>query len=229
MAVYTLSSTDVQLGVKLFDLISPSEVGAGHRFFEAPPGALLEPDTSYAVLWTYVRGTWHRLQRTSSNDEDSGPQAASTIGDRFQSGLYSRALSPDGSGNALEIAVYGEPVDRIPMVSNLGQPDNGYRVVGGSTKVLSQSFTTRSGSSTFRFDGIGVNIEGSNDSHGNPQVPGGATSVSVALHADSSGKPGNKLFDLASRSKFHPGNNFFKAPQEKYLAASTTYHVVVVL
>ena len=227
VAVHAADDSPNRVGIKLFDLVSPSEVGAGHRFFEAPLNTTLMPDTSYQVVWSYVRGTWHRLRKTLGDGEDSGPQAASSIGNEFRSGEVINELSHvPASSNALEIAVYGEPVDRIQMVSNLGQPDNGHRVVGDSTKVLSQAFTTRSGSSTLRFDGIGVNVEGSDDLDGNARVPGGATSVSVALHADSSGKPGIKLHDLVSPGGFHPGNNFFAAPPEINLAASTTYHVV---
>ena len=106
------------------------------------------------------------------------------------------------------MAVLGEPLDA--MVQNLGQADDGYLGVGSATtKVASQGFTTGSDPFGYRLQGIGVNIEGSNDSNGNAQVPSGPTSVSVAVHADSNGKPGEKLFDLVSPTEFAAGHSFF--------------------
>ena len=43
----------------------------------------LSPNTSYAVVWSYLGGTWHRLQKTSSDDDDSGALAGFSIGHRF--------------------------------------------------------------------------------------------------------------------------------------------------
>ena len=124
----------------------------------------------------------------------------------------------------LLMAVFGEPL--VAMVQNLGQTDNSYRSVGGTNKVLSQGFTTGPNSFGYRLQGIGVNIEGSDDSNGNPQVPSEPTSVSVAVHADSSGKPGAKLFDLVSPTEFAAGHSFFEAPPGAVLAPNTSYVLV---
>ena len=105
------------------------------------------------------------------------------------------------------------------MVQNLGQTDNSYFTVGDTYTVVSQGFTTGSDGFGYRLQGIGVNIEGSDDSNGNAQVPSGPTSVSVAVHADSSGKPGAKLFDLVSPTEYAPGHSFFEAPLGTNLAA----------
>ena len=59
----------------------------------------------------------------------------------------------------------------------------------------------------FRLQGIGVNIEGSDSN-----FPDGPTSVSVAVHADSSGQPGTKLVDLVSPTEYAAGHSFFEAP-----------------
>ena len=70
--------------------------------------------------------------------------------------------------------------------------------------------------------GIGVDIEGSDDSNGDAQVPDDASSVSVAVHADSSGEPGNKLFDLVSPAEFEAGElSFFEAPPGHEAGAGT--------
>ena len=115
------------------------------------------------------------------------------------------------------MAILGVPLHA--MVQNLGQTNDGYRSVGGTNKVLSQGFTI--GSNTFVLRGIGVNVEGSG---GN--VPDGPSSVSVAVHADSSGKPGAKLFDLVSPTEFAAGHTFFEAPPGTTLEGSTSYVMV---
>ena len=88
-------------------------------------------------------------------------------------------------------------------------------------KALTQGFTTGSEAGGYELLGIGVNIEGSG---GN--VPDGSASVSVAVHADSGGKPDAKLFDLLSPTEYAAGHNFFEAPRGTTLAASTSYVMV---
>ena len=56
--------------------------------------------------------------------------------------------------------------------------------------------------------------------------PDGPMSVSVAVHADSSGKPGAKLFDLVSPTEFAAGHTFFEAPPGTTLEGSTSYVMV---
>ena len=95
-------------GTKLVDLVSPTEYAAGHSFFEAPPGTNLEASTSYVLVWRYLGGTWHRLQKTASNNEDSGALTGTSIANAFYRGADLDSLSEDSGGNALEIAVYTE-------------------------------------------------------------------------------------------------------------------------
>ena len=151
---------------------------------------------------------------TKSTTEDS-PSAA---------GVSLASPTGDVAITRLLMAVLGEPLDA--MVQNLGQTDSSYFTVGGTYKVVSQGFTTGSDGFGYRLQGIGVNIEGSDDSNGNPQVPSGPTSVSVAVHADSSGKPGAKLFDLVSPTEYAPGHSFFEAPPGTNLAPNTSYVLV---
>ena len=96
-------------GAKLFDLLSPTEYAAGHSFFEAPRGTVLDPSTSYVLVWTYHSGAGHRLRRTSSNGEDSGKLDGFSIADAYYLGADLDNLTVDSGGNALEIAVYGDP------------------------------------------------------------------------------------------------------------------------
>ena len=127
---------------------------------------------------------------------------------------------PGGDAGAPFMAVLGEPLDA--MVQNLGQTDDGYLSLGGaSSKAASQGFTTGSDEFGYRFQGIGVNIEGSSS-----RFPSGPTSVSVAVHADSNGKPGAKLLDLVSPTEFGAGHSFFEAPPGANLKPDTSYVLV---
>ena len=73
-------------GAKLFDLLSPDEYAAGHSFFEAPRGTMLEASTSYVMVWSHLGGTEHRLQKTGSNNEDSGARPGFSMANRVLSG-----------------------------------------------------------------------------------------------------------------------------------------------
>ena len=117
------------------------------------------------------------------------------------------------------MAILGEPL--YAMVQNLGQAGNSYASATATNAVLSQGFTTGPNAAGYRLQGIGVNIEGSGSN-----FPDGPTSVSVAVHADSGGKPGAKLFDLVSPTEYAAGHSFFEAPPGTTLAASTSYVLV---
>ena len=107
VAVY--SDSNGQPGTKLVDLVSPGEFAAGHSFFEAPPGTNLEASTSYVMVWSYLGIVpWHRLQKTSSDNEDSGALTGASIANAFYRGAAVGSLSEHSGGDALEIAVYGE-------------------------------------------------------------------------------------------------------------------------
>ena len=110
-------------GDKLFDLVSPGEYAAGHSFFEAPPGTHLAPETSYVMVWRYVRGTTHRLQKTSSNGEDSGAATDASIANSFYLGANLASLSEDTGGNSVEIAVYTEVNTEFPFATDDTEPE----------------------------------------------------------------------------------------------------------
>ena len=123
------------------------------------------------------------------------------------------------------MAVVGEPLEA--MVSNLGQDDDSFTSFGSSTRrVASQGFRTGSADHGYRLQGIGVNIDGSDDSNGTPQLPGGPSSVSVSVHEDVNGSPGAKLFDLISPDEYAPGVSFFEAPPDTALLPDTSYVMV---
>ena len=103
-------------GAKLFDLVSPTEFAAGHSFFEAPPGTNLAPNISYVLVWSHNSGTWHRLQRTKSDSEDTGGLTDFSMANSLYLGADLDNLSADSGGNELEIAVYGEVGAKAPFV-----------------------------------------------------------------------------------------------------------------
>ena len=208
VSVAVHADSNGQPGGKLFDLVSPGQYRNGPMFFEAPPDAWLAPGTSYVMVWSHLSGTTHSLVRTASNNEDSGKLTGFSIANNFHHGADLDNLS--SSSDSLKIVVYGDAVSDRPtgeMVSNLHQTNfNGYVQAGPTTlKVVSQGFTTGSRSAGYRLHGIHVSIEGSEDSDADAQVPDGASAVSVAVHADSNGKPGRKLFDLVSPTGYVRG------------------------
>ena len=160
-----------------------------------------------------------RSFQTGSTDEDTPTAGGVTLTDPL--GDY----DVPADGGAPLMAVLGEPL--VAMVQNLGQTDNSFLLLGAAnTKVLSQGFTTGADAFGYRLQGIGINIEGSDDSNSVPQVPDNPTSVSVAVYTDSNGKPGTKLFDLVSPTEYAPGHSFFEAPPGTVLAPNTSYVLV---
>ena len=102
-------------GRKLFELVSPGEYAAGHVFFEAPPDTHLAPTTAVVLVWRHLRGTWHRLHRTTDDNEDSGRATLSNITNSYFLGADVNNLTEDSNSNALQIAVYTEANTEAPF------------------------------------------------------------------------------------------------------------------
>ena len=58
------------------------------------------------LVWSHNGGTWHRLQRTLSDGEDSGSLTRFWVSDSYYRGADLDNLSEDSDSNALQIAVY---------------------------------------------------------------------------------------------------------------------------
>ena len=91
-------------GAKLFDLVSPTDYAPGHSFFEAPAGTTLEADTSYVMVWEHLGGTVHRIQKATTDNEDSGAASGFSIANVLYQGADVDNLAVDG--DVLMIAVY---------------------------------------------------------------------------------------------------------------------------
>ena len=122
VAVHAADS-DGKPGRKLFELVSPGEYAAGHVFFEAPPGTHLARHTSVVLVWRHLRGTWHRLHRTTDNVEDSGAATLSIIANSYYLGADVNNLTEDSNGNALQVAVYTEANTEAPFVIVVPEPE----------------------------------------------------------------------------------------------------------
>ncbi len=102
-------------GAKLFDLVSPTDYAPGHSFFEAPAGTTLEADTSYVMVWEHLGGTVHRIQKATTDNEDSGAASGFSIANVLYQGADVDNLAVDG--DVLMIAVYTDrdlsPPERV--------------------------------------------------------------------------------------------------------------------
>ena len=163
-----------------------------------------------------------RMFGTSSTNQDEPKAAGVTLVGR---GTHDFVLGTVMEPGKPLMAIFGEPLNA--MVQNLGQTDGDWRSVGGGNPTTaSQGFTAGSDEFGYRLQGIDVHINGSAPTNGDPQVPDGPASVAVAVHADSGGRPGAKLFDLISPTEFGAGQRFFEAPPRTYLTPDTSYHLV---
>ena len=217
----------IEGSTKLFRLSLTRNI-SGVPEYSAPQGATVEGGSTktYALSidWDAYRHigsgsrTGHILTRihgTQSTNFDT----PSTPGVTFSS-------RGDVAIPGLLMALLGEPLHA--MVQNLGQTDNSFLTVGTATSVVTQGFTTSPNAAGYELQGIGVNIEGSDNSSNIAQLPDDAASVSVAVYsADADGKPDAKLFDLVSPTEYAPASlSFFEAPAGTTLAANTSYVVV---
>ena len=201
---------------------------SGMNLWKAPQGATLEGNRDYVIEMNIVNDPGSEdslrggviLTRMYAGEDAASPDRPNVGATIVEHGDI------DFTGPPL-LAIEGEPL--YAMVSNVGQTDNGHVELGAATAaVLSQAFTTGSGGSSYRLRGIGVNIEGSDDTNSNAQVPDGPASVSAAVHAaGSSGQPGGKLFDLVSADEYAAGRvAFFEAPPDAALEQGTDYVLV---
>ena len=200
---------------------------SGMNLWKAPQGATLEGNRDYDIEMNIVNDAGSLslrggvvLTRMYAGEDTASPDRPN-VGATVVGGA-----DIDLTGPPL-LAIEGEPL--YAMVSNVGQTDNGHVELGAATAaVLSQAFTTGSGGSSYRFRGIGVNIEGSDDTNGNAQVPDGPASVSAAVHAaGSNGQPGGKLFDLVGADEYAAGRvAFFEAPPDAALEPDADYVMV---
>ena len=218
--------SDSLSGARHFNLVNTRNVN-GLPVWTAPQGATVVGSKTYVFDWADINILKHGgidriggvLSRTFAVAEDADGQSDKPTppGVTLATGRAVRGI--DNASYTPLMAVHGEALRAL--VQNLGQTDNGYVTVNATDQVVSQGFTTGSKAGGYELLGFGVNIEGSSSS-----VPDDATSVSVAVHADSDGKPGAKLFDLLSPTEFAAGHSFFEASAGTTLDPSAAYVVV---
>ena len=196
---------------------------AGVTEWTAPQGATVPGGKTYA-FWQNLVDYLKYLNDDSTRFGDTLSRVAGNATTRYD-GPFAQGVSLAKHGD-IDVpvnpvaTVIGVPLDA--MVSNLKGGNDGSVDLGGTNKMLSQGFTTGAETEGYRLQGIGVNVEGSGN-----RVPDNATTVSVAVHADSSGQPGAKLFDLISPGEYAAGElSFFEAPRGARLEPSTDYVLV---
>ena len=206
-------------GSKQFSLTNTRKA-SGLPVWTAPQGATVTGGREYAFDMPVGQdnGPENTRRRDSVLSRVAGA-AAKGVDDPAAAGVSFTGGKGDVSLDHPFMALHGEPLEA--MVQNLGQANNGYVSADTTNDVLSQGFTTGPATYGYRLQGIGVNIEGSGSN-----FPDGPTSVSVAVHANSSGKPGAKLVDLISPDEYAAGHSFFEAPPGTHLRASTSYVLV---
>ena len=221
-------------GTKQFSLTNTRKA-PGLPVWTAPQGATVAGKCTSALVMMVVEltckkyvfdhpigaddGDENTRRRDATLERVSGAPSKG-VDDPPAAGVSFTGAKGDVALNHPLMALLGEPLEA--MVQNLGQANKGYRTVGStSVKALTQGFTTGNANFGYRLQGIGVNIEGSGNN-----FPDGPTSVSVALHADSSGKPGAKLVDLVSPTEYAAGHSFFEAPPGTHLRKGTSYVLV---
>ena len=205
-------TTDNAKGDKLFSLTNTRDI-RGINEWTAPQGATVEGGSSYIIGQGFSprRGAIVTQIRSTGDpgEYDTPKPPGVTLGKYGDIDVVIPIMSSDG-----------EPVHA--MVSTLGQTDNSFVTIGSTYKVLSQGFTTGPNPTGYRLQGIGVEIEGSQSN-----VPSGPSAVSVAVHADSNGQPGAKLFDLVSPDEYAADAlSFFEAPAGTTLDGGTHYVLV---
>ena len=209
-------------GAKQFTLVN-SRNATGLTVWTAPRGATVAGATGgKAYVFDQPVGKDDGDEKTRRRDAilfRVAGAAADGIDSPAAAGVSFTGGKGDIALNDPYMAVLGEPLEA--MVQNLGQTNNGYVSADTTNDVLSQGFTTGPSIFGYRLQGIGVNIEGSGSNY-----PDGPTSVSVAVHANSSGKPGAKLVDLISPDEFGAGHSFFEAPPGTHLRGGTSYVLV---
>ena len=218
--------SDSLSGDRQFKLVHTRDV-IGLPVWTAPQGATVAGSKTYVFDWIDLNETKPGgidrlgaiLTRALLVTDDADGQADRPTAPGVSLVPGRRLSGVDNAGNTVLMAVYGVPLDAL--VQNLGQTDNSYVSAGAGNTVVSQGFTTGSNVDGYPLTGIGVNIEGSG-----AQIPDNAASVSVSVHADSSGKPGAKLFDLLSPTEYAAGLSFFEAPRGTVLDPSTSYVLV---
>ena len=122
----------------------------------------------------------------------------------------------------LAAAAAGPQARADVLVSNTGQTPNASSTAVGTSlaQQLAQAFTTGgSHPPGFTIDSVELVLAAIATTN--------YSSLTVSLYTESSGNPGTKLFDFVNPGSIANGKNTFTAPENRTLAANTTYLVVV--
>ena len=113
----TLKKSGTNPGNTIATLQNPSNIGTGTQSFAAPSNTPLTANTDYFIVAKYTGSGIPHLERTDSDDEDSGKASGWDIDDRYRYKTTSgNSWVAQSSGYALKMAIKGS-------AAALGIPD----------------------------------------------------------------------------------------------------------
>ena len=197
----------------------------------------LEPNTTYFVVverHTVTAGETIETSAYTSDNEDAARPGWSIADD---SRVYDGSAWSSGGGSSLAIDVRAvtlptQSAERgglVPgpvgdLVKNTGQPIDEVTGLSTANVKVGQGFTTGANEHGYRLSSIGLDL------YGFTNLATLANLVTVTLHADNNGNPGDSLCTLSDATSAGnlPVLDTFPAPDAcPALAASTTYIVVI--
>ena len=208
----------------LYRLTNPASLVSGLNTFTAPPGATLQPRTSYFIVAQSSRGNAASWSRTRNIDDvDEGGAAGWAISFPYLTERLNGTWWEEDRNSAFMARIRGEALPPPPptLVSNLESEDAGATTTVFSRRNVSQPFWTGSVAGGYTLDGIALHFDGSG------AIDSGALTVTLRAEGEAS-RPGRLLHTLTNPSTVNPaGLNEFTAPEGVVLAADTQYHVVL--
>ena len=191
------------------------------RVFSAPAGSILDPYTTYWVVFEDVADTdeAYFVVLTEEEDEDDDGEDGWSIGNGSK--------SKEGTGNwtdqdhPFKIKVTGTEVGAaVEFVSNTGagSPRSVYNIIGNTANQFGQEFTTGSNADGYRLEEVTVILSTAFGSSSHNRYR-----FSINTEPTDDHFTGEQLYELTRDSSYVVGNNVLKAPNEASLAANTTY------
>ena len=203
-------------------LVPPDSFSEGRLSFSAPANTRLEVSGWYAIVLTYQgTGTNSSLDLVSTN-----PGTAGELGwgvNSSSAGRETASSSWTSRSEVFRMAIRGEPLTAVDLVSNTGQEVRGG--AGGSRLSLdiAQAFTTggnSAGDHGFRLTNVDLNLGETNDS---------VTNATITIHrSNSAGRPGSSIGTLTRADALVDDSlNTWTSSAGIDLAANTTYFIVI--
>ena len=111
---------------------------------------------------------------------------------------------------------------QFPLVSNTGQAETGHNALSTNTPSVAQGFSTGASADGFYVGSVGIDFTAI------ASLGTAASELTATINEASGGNPGSVLCTLADPPSYAANSvNYYTAPADCILAASTTYYVVL--